>query len=254
MSKFVLLIVSLFLCFNLFSQETRTIHVFVALCDNKNQGIVPVSKLVGNGQDTKNNLYWGAGYGVKTYFSASAEWQLISKTIKPGGHILERLLYKHKSSKTYMLADAYDGAYIKETTIDFLKASYGASDLRISADSMTLHFGGGSDLIAYIGHDGLMDFQLSFDVLPKTNKKRDLIILACASKQYFRGFINKSGAYPLLWTTNLMCPEAYTLKSALDGWISNESVDQVRERAAKTYSQFQKCSLIGSKKLLITGW
>jgi len=36
----------------------KTIHVFVALCDNVNQGIVPVSAKLGNGQDIKGNLYW----------------------------------------------------------------------------------------------------------------------------------------------------------------------------------------------------
>ena len=39
--------------------ETKTIHVLVALCDNKYQKIVPVPQAIGNGQDPKNNLYWG---------------------------------------------------------------------------------------------------------------------------------------------------------------------------------------------------
>ncbi|WP_316785612.1 hypothetical protein [Pedobacter frigiditerrae] len=42
-----------------FDTSTKTIHVFVALCDNKYQGIVPVPKAIGNGQDPDNNLYWG---------------------------------------------------------------------------------------------------------------------------------------------------------------------------------------------------
>ena len=48
--------------------NTKTIHIFVALCDNKYQGIVPVPKAIGNGQDHNNNLYWGALYGIRTYF------------------------------------------------------------------------------------------------------------------------------------------------------------------------------------------
>src|ERR1044072_7487753 len=44
----------------------RLIHVYVALCDNDSQGIVPVSKRMGNGNDPENNLYWGNGYGVRT--------------------------------------------------------------------------------------------------------------------------------------------------------------------------------------------
>ena len=37
--------------------ETKIIHVFVALCDNDSQGIVPVPKKIGNGNDPDNNLY-----------------------------------------------------------------------------------------------------------------------------------------------------------------------------------------------------
>jgi hypothetical protein len=56
----------------------RTVHVFVALADNQNQGIVPVPGKLGNGQDPEHNLYWGAAAGVKTFFSRSPEWQRIS--------------------------------------------------------------------------------------------------------------------------------------------------------------------------------
>jgi hypothetical protein len=51
-----------------------------------------------------------------------------------------------------------------------------------------------------------------------------------------------------------MAPEAYTLKSALDGWILRESNAQVRQRAAAAYQKYQKCSLGAARKLLTTGW
>src|SRR5215471_3154983 len=61
----------------------RTVHVFVALADNVNQGIVPVPAKLGKGDDPEHNLYWGAAAGVKTFFARSAEWQLISKQPRP---------------------------------------------------------------------------------------------------------------------------------------------------------------------------
>jgi hypothetical protein len=51
-----------------------------------------------------------------------------------------------------------------------------------------------------------------------------------------------------------MAPEAYTLKSALDGWIGRESNEQVRERAATAYDKYQKCGLRGARRLFATGW
>lgn len=51
----------------LFAQSQQTIHVMVALCDNQYQGIVKVPKGIGNGQDPNSNLYWGCGYGIRTF-------------------------------------------------------------------------------------------------------------------------------------------------------------------------------------------
>jgi hypothetical protein len=38
----------------------RLVHVFVALADNAHQGIVPLPKALGNGDDPGRNPYWGA--------------------------------------------------------------------------------------------------------------------------------------------------------------------------------------------------
>lgn len=62
-------IVILLVASTTWAQSTpRTIHVFVALCDNVNQGIIPVPTMLGNGRDPRNNLYWGAAFGVKNFF------------------------------------------------------------------------------------------------------------------------------------------------------------------------------------------
>ena len=146
-----------------FSQESatpKTIHVYVALCDNINQGIVPVPKSLGNGQNPKSNLYWGALYGVKTHFKRSADWSLVKTLESPNSKILERVLFQHNTTDTYLLADAYDGAFIKQTTIDFLKAASGDLKEKVAYDDAMLDFGGSAGLVAYIGHDGLMEFDL----------------------------------------------------------------------------------------------
>jgi hypothetical protein len=234
--------------------SVKTIHVFVALCDNKYQGIVPVPASIGNGQDPKTNLYWGCSNGVKSYFKRSSEWKLISTQVKPATNILERLLFKHKTKDVYLLADACDGQFIKQTTIDFLNASSGKNEIAIEAGKKKIYFGGASDLLAYIGHDGLMDFSLSQKFESVANKKRETIILACYSKNYFSPHLKSSGATPLLWTSGLMCPEAYTLHDAIHEWVNNNAPSQIRLAAAQAYSKYQKCSLKAAKNLLVSGW
>jgi len=111
-----------------------------------------------------------------------------------------------------------------------------------------------ADLVVYVGHDGLMDFQLTMDFAGRSGTSRSAIVLACASKSYFRDLLRASGATPLLWTTNLMAPEAYTLKAAVDGWILQESKDQIRKRAAAAYAKYQKCSDTAAMHLFSTDW
>jgi len=259
MKKFVLpTIAALWMCaVALSAQEPpRVVHVFVALADNQNQGIVPVPARLGNGDDAERNLYWGAAGGVKTYFRRSTEWTLLQSGYKPKREVLERCIFKHKTKNIYLIADAYRGIEIKQAILDFLVSAAGdaTESITVQPGTMTLNARGGSNLVVYIGHDGFMDFHLPLLPRKKNETRREAIVLACASKAYFADAMHASGAYPLLWTTNLMAPEAYTLKSALDGWVDGESNEQIRNRAAAAYDRYQKCGLRAAQKLLTTGW
>ncbi|WP_111682381.1 hypothetical protein [Winogradskyella tangerina] len=255
--KYVFTILPLFILlfgFTSLKDEVKTVHIFVALCDNENQGIVPVPSRLGNGQDAKNNLYWGALYGVKTHFKNSKDWALVKVLESDNPRILERLLFKHNASNTYILADAYDGKYIKQTTIDFLEATAGRNQVAISYNNSSFNFGGESGLLAYVGHDGLMEFNVEGNFSPVNETARDAIVLACISKDYFKPYFEQTKVNPLVWTTGLMAPEAYTLKSAVDGWIVNEADKDILERAAQAYHKYQKCGIKGARRLFATGF
>ncbi len=250
------LIILLGICYSgKFLSQPKTIHVFVALCDNKNQGIVPVPEKIGNGQNAGTNLYWGAAFGVKNFLAKkSGQWILLKTEKNPEKGILERILFKHKTANVYLLADAYDGIKIEKTINNFFMASGGDNSIEIKQDSLTLYFGGGANLIAYVGHNGLMDFSLTNAYKKKNEQKRETIILACFSKKYFTSHLKETGAYPLLWSSGLMSPEAYTLDAAIQAWIANKPKDEIRLKAAEAYHAYQKCGLKGAKNLLLTGW
>ena len=116
-----------------------------------------------------------------------------------------------------------------------------------AADNILLY--GCADLIVYVGHNGLMDFNIK-DIKPhKDNKAKDAIVLACKSKPYFQSTLSKHGCKSVLLTTGFMAPEAYTLKASIDGWLSGESGAQIKERAARAYNKYQKCGLKSSRRL-----
>ncbi|WP_347216638.1 hypothetical protein [Chryseobacterium sp.] len=237
-----------------FDKNTKTIHVLVALCDNKYQGIVPVPEKIGNGQDPDQNLYWGAGYGVRTYFKKSKDWKFLQSEKKDSIR-MERLIFQHTSKKNYYLvADAYDGQYIKNCTKDFFYSSSGQMKDVLSINNTKIGLYGNAKLVSYVGHDGLMDFQLSESFKNTDQQIRDCIILACYSKRFFSPLLRETKANPLVWTSHLMAPEAYILHDALTGYINNETGEQIRSRAALAYSKYQKCSVKAARNLLVTGW
>ena len=232
------------------AQETvTTVHVFVALCDNKSQGIVPVPKNLGNGDDPRNNLYWGALYGTKTFLQKSGDWTLVTTEKKPTNEVLERAVFRHGTTGAYLVADAYRGAEIKTAIEDFLDAAAGNDPRTMTVGKDHIGIYGKAELVVYVGHNGLMDFNVKQPKREKGGSAKDAIVLACKSKQYFRPRLSELGCRSVLLTTGLMAPEAYTLEAAIAGWLSGEDGDRIRERAARAYHKYQKCGLKGARNL-----
>lgn len=235
-----------------FDGNIKTIHVLVALCDNTYQGIVPVPAKIGNGQDPNNNLYWGCAFGVRSYFKNSKSWTLVKRyaidSIK-----MERLIFKNKNAAYYLVADAYNGKNIKDCTIDFLQSCSGKLKDTLHVNGTAIGINGNAQLLSYIGHDGLMDFSLTESFSNTDGQTRDAIILACYSKRFFQPHLQQTKARPLVWSTGLMSPEAYTLHDAIESYIKKEPAESIRTSAAKAYSKYQKCSEKAARGLLVTG-
>lgn len=237
------------------------IHVSVALADNKNQWIVPVPPSIGNGQDARTNLYWGARYGLKTYMIKDGGWKKVASSKPHDKRILERLILKRVFSRNghdvlvYLVADAWDGKFIRDTIKQFLAYNAGKDVFDIQLENKTINAGGSAHLIVYIGHNALMDYigvnKLSI-INPKTEinkQKNDAIVLACKSKQYFLSRLNKLGAYPLLLTTGLMAPEAYSLHAAIAPWVAGEKEHKIKKAAASSYNKYQKTGQNAAERL-----
>jgi hypothetical protein len=242
----------------LLNHKTVTIYVVVALCDNEHQGIVKVSNRLGNGEDLVHNLYWGASFGVKTFFESSDDWQHIKTFLNPNTNILERCVFKRRNRNVFLIADAFRGSKIKDAIVTCLKAAAGDdfNEIQITSGGQVLDIEiDESLLIAYIGHNGLMDFEL--DESPQGDSSsfpKDVMILACASKFFFDDILKEYNVFPLVWTKGLLAPEAYILEEAVEGWLNLEDQEQIRIRAAAAYSKYQKCSLKAAKAIFATGW
>lgn len=235
-------------------RDYRIVHVFVALCDNTHQGIIPVPAALGNGQDPVNNLYWGALYGVKTFFRKSTHWRPIKivKTLKRT-EILDCLCYRY--GDVYLVAEAYDGAAMQQTLVDFFQAAAGQGDLEITIQEnqihTILHAAGQSDLICFVGHNGLMDLRLGALPPPGNGAQPEgAVVLACKSHSYFSPILLKLGCKPLIATSGFMAPEAYSLEAIVRNWADTKPIVEIHQAAAKAYAKYQRnCSISAAKRL-----
>ena len=238
-------------------------HVIVALCDNEHQGIVRVPKALGNGQEPRTNLYWGARYGLRTYFRRDAGWRPVRCDSRPPDGVLERLVLRRQverpgnAATVYVVADAWDGRRIRDAIERFLRMAGGhdAETCMVRLDDRTVEFraGGAAHVVAYVGHNGLMDFAAPPRRPPAgAAPARSTVVLACKSQSYFDGLLQGAGAHRLLLTTGLMAPEAYTLDAAITRWFRGGSPADVHEAAARAYHRYQRCGLGAARRLFAT--
>lgn len=225
-------------------EGAKRIHVFVALCDNESQGIVPVGEKIGNGDDPESNLYWGCSDGLKSYFSNSSRWKLLSKQKGLSDQILRRYLFEHKATGGILVADAYRGSDIKACLRDFLAAAEGSLEAPVEvAGHGELAFGGRAELVAYIGHNGLMEHSIEAKRDDAKKAERDAVVLACVSNSYFGERLSKAGARPVLMTDQLMYPGSFALHEGLEVWFRGGTRKEIREAAAKAMAKNQKISV-----------
>lgn len=203
----------------------KKVRVFVALCDNKTQGIVPVGEKIGNGDDPDSNLYWGCSDGFGSFFRHSGRWKVISSDKDVSATILRRLKLQHTDGSVDLVADAYRGSQIWQCLKDFEEAA--------SSNKF--------DVVAFIGHNGLMDFNLE---APKKSEGNDteVIVLCCLSDKYFGDRLSAVGCRPILMTQQLMYPGSFLLHAAIEKWRSGGTPTDLRTAAATAYAKNQKIS------------
>ena len=232
-------------------------HVLVPLCDNLNQGIVPTTKSLGDGFSLRTNLYWATSHGVKRYFKELRDWSLLSSQIfSKDSIVLERVVFEKKypnGANVILIADAYRGDKIEDCLIDFFNALSGILNDTVFINQDTILVHSKVDLIAYNGHNGLMDVWVD-DVCNADSIQKDAIVIACSSMYDFNEKLNYVQAYPLVMTTNSLYPGAFVLEATINNWAMLQSEEKIRQSAGDAYNRVKKCGINGARNLFSTGW
>lgn len=216
----------------------KHIEAFVCLCDNEHQGIAKVGQAIGNGLDPDGNLYWGCSDGLASYFKRSKKWQ-IKETLKPkDSPVLVTLKFTHHTGKATLTAHAYRGDRMKTCLEHFFARTRDA---------------GKGELIAFLGHNGLMDNQLDWPAsAPADDEKSQAIVLGCLTQGFFTDPLKQMNSEPLLLTKSLMYPGSFLLHDAIEVWLKNGTKSQIREAAAMAYAKNQKISVKAARTVFAT--
>jgi hypothetical protein len=208
------------------------IHVIVSLVDNASQGIVPVPAKIGNGNDTRHNLYWGAAYGVKTFLSKAKGWRQLGCENAVSDTILERCRFAWEDALT-VTAEAYRGSRIDRAMLDFMRQAATPPDPARR------------EMVVFVGHDGLMD-EASRPIVehfPKhAQHDKQAVVLACLSDEYFSAHLQAAGSQPVVTTFSFMAPEAYVLEAVARAFANRASEAELRSAAASAYAKYQHIS------------
>lgn len=238
--------------------EPLVAHVLVPLCDNEHQGIVPTSASIGNGMDADHNLYWATSKGVKRFFKELKDWEMIRLTYDIGDNILQRVVFTKSyknGAKVYLVADAYRGDRMVACLNDYFNSlSHHKKDTLIIGKD-TIGINGNSDLVAFNGHNGLMDENTEFEKATSQTRPKDAVSISCASRGYFKINYLETNSYPLVHTTNLLYPGAFILEGIINSWAMLESDIACKKAAGNAYYKYKPNSgPNGSQNLFDYGW
>jgi hypothetical protein len=233
------------------------VEVHVPLCD---KSIIPCGNdKLGDGENPETNLYWATTPGFGRWFSRSGSgWKRV-KLADPTDtgdkdvlalHVYRRTMQtpaawkKQGAPKTFEL-DVVVRAW-RGTAIDRALAVY-ASEISTGtkrevklADKTTLDAGGAAQLVAWVGHNRLMDLE-SFDwPAASTTQTKGTIAIACHTAAYMETQVSASTRVPLLMTRDFLFSNAAPLEAAVLAFATGGGYAQIRSDAAAAYAGVQK--------------
>ncbi len=232
------------------SRRRLVVRVYVPLCDNDQIDCGGVK--AGDPSDLEHNLYWGAIFGQRRFFSRKSG--RFERVPQPGwsaeGPHLERAVFKKRFAggpwgaeedvMLYVVLDAFRGGAIDDVVDRFYREAEagGAILIEDGEETRTERV----DVVGYAGHNRMMDGKAPPPRLPDGDARGadrapiPSFVMACRSAAYFATPLKERGSEPILMTRDLMAPEGYVVDAIVNGLAANESKARIRARVVKAYA------------------
>lgn len=228
------------------------VEVHVPLCE---QTIIACGNArLGNGDNPQTNLYWSTTPGFGSWFARRGSgWKRVLR--QQAGEtgdkdILELLVYRRsvttpapwrkRGAPATFEIDLVVRAW-RGTAIDRALAAYaadlsgGAAHTLTLADQTTLEVGGAAQIVAWVGHNRLMDLAPYTWPAPGASTK-GAIAIACHTAAYMEDNVPSSTRVPLLMTRDFLFANAAPLEATVLAFATGGSYGKIRIDAATAYA------------------
>lgn len=232
------------------------VQVHVPLCE---QTILACGNLkLGDGEAPDTNLYWATSPGFGRYFGKRGRgWTLAldsDGTAITNPDVLDLRVYRKtiaasrgwqrrgapKRFDVVIVAQAWRGTTIDAALATYARELSGQHPVTITlADGTTVEAGGAARLVAYVGHNRLMDLDAAYAWPTPGTEVRGAIAIACHTAAYMQPVVPGPTRVPLLFVRDYLFSNAGPLEGAVLGFAGGGGYPAIREQAAAAYATVQ---------------
>lgn len=232
------------------------VEVHVPLCDNTI--IACGNAKLGDGDNPETNLYWSTTPGFGSWFARKhSGWKRVLK-LREGEtgdkdilalHVYRRSVkapaaWKKRGAPPSIEIDivvhGWRGSAIDRALAAYAAEISGQSTRTIKlADGTTLEAGGAAQIVAWVGHNRLMDIEPFTWPAPGT-KAKGTIAIACHTAAYMEENVPSATRVPLLMTRDFLFANAAPLEATVLAFAAGGSYAKIRLAAATAYAGVRK--------------
>lgn len=230
------------------------VEVHVPLCDTS---IIPCGNAkLGDGENPETNLYWATTPGFGRWFARrGGGWKRVAIEGESGDkdilatHVYRRTeratrAWRERGAPATFEIDVVVRAW-RGTAIDRALEAYAhdvsggtARDVKLAGGGV-LHAGGAAQLVAWVGHNRLMDLE-TFAWPQPTGAVKGTIAIACHTAAYMEEAVPAKARVPLLMTRDFLFANAAPLEATVLAFARGGGYQAMRGDAAAAYAGVQK--------------
>lgn len=230
------------------------VEVIVPLCDNTI--IACGNAKLGDGDNPATNLYWATTPGFGRWFRrAGSGWTRVARAAADTGDpdVLALDVWRRRMATpaswrkrgvpaTFELDVVVQGW--RGSAIDRALAAYAAAMSADAprpialADGTTLAAGGAAQLVAWVGHNRLMDVDAyAWPAPPPSTSTKGTIAIACHTAAYMEANVPAATRVPLLLTRDFLFANAAPLEATVLAFARGAGYARMRADAAAAYAK-----------------